>query len=233
MENPGALLRRGVRRVFCAALLVCVAVLGPAGVARAQQEIPPPQGKGPVVVVVSGAMGAAHYLAPAQQIAALGYDVVLLDGNDMKGSQGQTLRAQVQAAQSAPHGTGGKVAVVGFSLGGGEALGYATRWPDLVSGIVAWYPLTTPIRDIPTFVSGIKVPVLMFAGGQDDYKGCCLIGTAQSLGAAATAQNIPLTLVTYPEAGHDFVLEGKDYDPAAAQDSWQRAKAALARYAGQ
>jgi dienelactone hydrolase len=231
MENPVAWARRGARGLG-AVFLICLGVLGSVGMARAQQEIPPPQGKGPVVVVVSGALGAAHYISPAQQIAALGYDVILLDGNAMSGSQGQALMTQVQNAQNAPHGLPGKVAVVGFSLGGGEALAYASRWPDLVSVIVAWYPLTTPIRDIPTFVAGIKVPVLMFAGALDDYKGCCLIGTAQSLGAAAAAQKMPLTVIEYPSAGHDFVIQGKNYDAAAAQDSWQRAKAELAEFSG-
>ncbi len=221
--------RLGMAAWFAASQLLW---LGLAASAQAQQEIPPPQGKGPVVVVVSGALGAAHYEPPAQKIAAMGYDVVLLDGPSLEGSHGQALHDAIVAAQSAAHGQLGKVAVVGFSLGGGMALAYASQWPDLVNGVVAWYPLTTPIKDPSSFVTKIQVPVLMFAGAQDSYEGCCLIATANALAAAAAAANAPLTVVTYPNAGHDFIFEGEDYDPQAAPDSWQRAQAALAKYFG-
>ena len=213
-----------------AAFFFLVLGLSMAAPAKAQQEIPPPQGKGPVVVVVSGAMGAAAYLAPARRIAVLGYDVILVDGNAMKGTQGAALKAVVQNAQNAPHGLPGKVGMVGFSLGGGMALFYASQWPDLVSVIVAWYPATSMIGGIPVFVSKIKVPVLMFAGVEDNYHDCCLITTARQLAVAATAQNAPLQLITYPNAGHDFVLPGVAYAPSAASDSWRRATAELAQY---
>lgn len=197
--------------------------------ALAQQEFPPPQGKGPVVVAVSGRSGAAHYTPLARQIASLGYDVILLDGNDMAENGGQTLMKAVQRARSAPHGISGKVGVVGFSRGGGEALLYATRWPDLVSVIVAWYPATSHLPDATSFVTGIRVPVLMFAGEQDTYKNCCLVGTARALADAAKAQGVPLELFTYPNTPHGF-LEGRNYNPSAASDSWQRAAAKLAQY---
>jgi dienelactone hydrolase len=200
--------------------------------ADAQEEFPPPQGKGPVVVVVSGQMGAAAYRLPAQQIAALGYDVVLLDGNDMIGSQGKALMTAVQKAQSAAHGLPGKVAVVGFSMGGGVALFFATRWADLVSVVVVWYPVTNPNGNMSAFAAVIKVPVLMFAGESDHMQNCCLISTARKIAAAASAAGAPLTLVTYPNVGHDFVLQGSNYDAGAASDSWQRAKAELAQYLG-
>ena len=200
--------------------------------ANAQTEFPPPSGKGPVVVMVSGQSGAAHYEPKAQQVATLGYDVVLIDGNAMEGTHGAALRAAVMVAQNEPHGIPGKVAMVGFSLGGGEELVYATRWPDLVSGMVLWYPLTRIVQDPSTFVAGIKVPVLMFAGGQDNYKNCCLIDKAQAIAAAATQVNAPLQLVTYPEAGHDFNLPGDNYDAAADADSWQKATAKLSQYFG-
>ncbi|MDR3521400.1 MAG: dienelactone hydrolase family protein [Acidocella sp.] len=198
--------------------------------ANAQTEFPPPQGKGPVVVVISGQMGANADWPMAKQIAAMGYDAVLLDGNNMEGDKGQSLHNQIMQAQQAQHGMPGKVAVAGFSLGGGLALFYASHWPDLVNGIVAWYPLTTPIKDAPKFVSTVKVPILMFAGVQDTYKSCCLIATAQAIAAAATQANAPITVVTYPNAQHDFITEGEHYDPADSTDSWQRATAALAGY---
>jgi dienelactone hydrolase len=195
----------------------------------AQQEFPPPQGKGPVVVVVSGREGTASYTPLARRIASLGYDVILLDSNDMVENGSQTLMEAVQRARSAPHGISGKVGVVGFSRGGGEALLYATRWPDLVSVIVAWYPATSHLPDPASFVTGIKVPVLMFAGEQDTYKNCCLITTARALAAAAKAHGVPLELATYPNTEHGF-LKGRNYNASAASDSWQRAAAKLAQY---
>jgi dienelactone hydrolase len=124
----------------------------------------------------------------------LGYDVVLLDGNDMAGSHGEALKAAIGAARNAPHGLPGKVGVVGFSLGGGEALAYASRWPDLVAVVVAWYPATSGIHNLTAFVHGIKVP--MFAGGMDRYKDCCLIEHAEAMAAMASSAGAPLDLIT-------------------------------------
>jgi predicted alpha/beta hydrolase len=65
------------------------AVLAPQ-LATAQEEIPPPSGKGRVVVVLSGATGSGNYRPIANRIAALGYDVVLFDSNAViKGRQGR------------------------------------------------------------------------------------------------------------------------------------------------
>jgi dienelactone hydrolase len=150
----------------------------------------------------------------------------------MEGTHGTGLRAAVQAAQNSPHGIPGKVAVVGFSLGGGEALAYATRWPDLVATIVVWYPLTRIIQDPAEFAAGIRVPVLMFAGEDDTYKDCCLIEKARAIAAAAMLQTASLQLVTYPGAGHDFTFPGDSYNAAADADSWQRATARLAQTLG-
>jgi dienelactone hydrolase len=214
------------------AILAAIACLAATAAAWAQSEFPPPQGKGPVVIVVSGQAGADRYQPMAKQVAALGYDAVLVDGNDMEGSHGQALRAAVEAAQHDAHGLPGRVGVVGFSLGGGEALAYATRWPDLVAAVVAWYPATSSIRNIQSFVRGLKVPALVFAGGMDRYKNCCLIETAEKLAATASASGAPLQVVTYDSAQHDFVFPGRQYDPAAASDSWQRAADQLRRYLG-
>jgi dienelactone hydrolase len=215
-----------------AALFGAVVFVCPCTAANAQEEFPPPQGKGPVVVVVSGQLGAAHYEPPARQIAAMGYDVILLDGNDMEGTHGQALRDAVQKAQSSAHGLPGKVGVVGFSLGGGESLAYAGRWSDLVAVVIAWYPYTSGIHDMAALGRGIKVPVLMFAGESDHYKDCCLIENARKIAAAASEAGTPLELVAYPDTEHDFIFTGRDYNADATADSWQRATAKLAQYLG-
>jgi hypothetical protein len=48
--------------------------------ADAQQEFPPPQGEGRVVVVISGMLGPSHDQSVTRQIAQLGYDAVLFEG---------------------------------------------------------------------------------------------------------------------------------------------------------
>jgi dienelactone hydrolase len=217
--------------VASAAISLILAVTAMSG-ARAQAEFPPPQGKGPVVVVVSGQGGATRMQPAAQKIAEFGYDVFLLDGNDIAGGRWQVLMAAIQQAQKSAHGRPGKVGVVGFSLGGGEALAYASRWADLVSVVVAWYPATSGIRDTTALIRALKVPVLMFAGESDTYKNCCVIATARAIGAAASAEHAPLELVTYPNTQHDFIFEGRDYNASATSDSWQRARSILEQYLG-
>jgi len=209
------------------AALFCLAA---ASAVYAQQEFPPPQGKGRVVVVASGLSGMPHYTTVSREIAALGYDVVLFDGSAMEHTHGEAVKAAITQALQMPHALPGKVAVVGFSAGGGESLYYATQWPDQVAGVVVWYPATTFIRDVPGFASRLKVPVLMFAGEKDTYRNCCLVETARALAAAASAANQPFELVTYPKTDHDFVKDGAHYNAASYADAFQRTAAKLKEY---
>jgi dienelactone hydrolase len=198
--------------------------------AQAQTEFTPPAGKGRAIVAVSGAMGARAYEPAARKLASFGYDVFLLDGNSLVGDQGVGLKAAVDKAQQSPNALPGKAGVVGFSLGGGQVLGYAPRWPDQVAVVVVMYPLTRVFKDIPATVGRIKVPVLMFAGEKDTFRDCCLIETARAFASAAAASNAPLELVTYPNVGHDFIIEGRYYDGKAAEDAWSRTAAMLKQY---
>lgn len=97
------------------------------GEAPAQTAYVPASGKGPAVIVLSGASGPRFYEAFAAALAKEGFYAVLLDGNDVsRDAQGAArLRSAIERAQSAPHVVPGKVAVVGFSLGGGAALVHA------------------------------------------------------------------------------------------------------------
>ena len=209
-----------------------IMVLGLAArAASAQQEFPPPSGKGRVVVVFSGATGPAHYTTATAEIAKLGYDAVLFDGNAIVGTRGAAVKAFILQAQQEPHALPGKVALVGFSLGGGMALIFGTQLPDLVTVAVAWYPLTNVIRDVPSFSSRLKVPVLLLAGEADagtrKDPGCCRIETARDIAAGASAHGLPFELVTYPGAQHDFVYGGEHYDARAYADALQRTAAKL------
>jgi pimeloyl-ACP methyl ester carboxylesterase len=193
----------------------------------AQIEFPPPAGKGHALVAVSGAMGSPAYTPAAKKLASLGYDVFLLDGNDLVGDKGAGLEAAIDKARQSPNALPGKVAAVGFSLGGGQALAYAPSWPDKVAVVVVMYPLTRVYKDVEATVKRIKVPVLMFAGEADEYKDCCRIERAREIAAVAAANHIPLELVTYPGVGHDFMLEGRGFNARAAADAWARTEAKL------
>ena len=200
--------------------------------AHAQTEFEPPSGKGRVVVAVSGASGAGNYQLAAKQVAKFGYDVFLVDGNDLTGDDGTKLKAVVEKAQQSAHALPGKVGVIGFSLGGAYVLGHAVQWPDLVAVAVAMYPLTRTITNMNGYVARFKVPVLVLAGEKDSYHDCCLIETARAMAAAAAERNQQFELVTYPRADHDFIIGGRTYDAIAAPDAWQRTEAKFKQYLG-
>lgn len=212
------------------AVIFILASLAADAVAHAQQEFPPPQGKGRVVVVASGMSGPEHYSTVAREISQMGYDVVLFDGNAMENTHGEGVKTAILQAQQMPHALPGKVAVVGFSLGGGMALYYGTQWPDLVTGVVVWYPATTFIKDVPGFAARLKMPVLMFAGESDTFRDCCLVDKAHILTTAATGAGQPFELITYPKTDHDFVKGGNHYNSQSYSDALQRTAARLKQY---
>ena len=176
-----------------------------------QKEYEPPNGKGRVVVVVSGQTGPSNYAYYAKDLAEKGYYAVLVDGNDfwIKGGGGEALlKGVITRAQQSPRALPGKVAVIGFSRGGASCLTYAARMQELVSAVVVSYPSTRHITNADAFVSQIKVPTLMFAGGRDTYKNCCLIETARKLASAAKTSGgkVMLEVVEYPDAHHGWTI---------------------------
>jgi dienelactone hydrolase len=209
-----------------------------AGPAAAQEEIPPPSGgKAPLVVVFSGATGADNYRVISRQIAALGYDVALFNSNDViKSRRGEALAAAVReaiaGARRLPHAQPGKIGVVGFSLGGGLALGFGSAWSDDVAVVAAWYPLTSEFKNPAVFAGRIKVPVVMFAGTADEYKFCCMIDKARQIESAAKAAHAPFELTVYPGVGHGFSLSGTEYNAPATDDAFAKTAAALKQYLG-
>jgi len=218
-----------------AAFAAVFALLFAVPVAHAQQtsgqEFPPPQGKGRVVVLSSGMSGPAHYIEVAQEIAKLGYDVVLFDGNAEEGTHGDGVKAAIAQALTMPHALPGKVALVGFSLGGGESLYYGSQWGDQVAGIVVWYPANAFIKNLPGFASRQQVPIVVFAGGRDHFRnGCCTATNDQALQAASKAAGKSFDLTVYPDADHDFVKGGANYNAAAYADAIQKTADALKVY---
>jgi len=119
--------------------------------ALTQQEFVPKSGSGRVVVMVSGQTGPGGYMQSAQELADAGFDVVLLDANQLWIKDTQVawtmLKGAITRAQTGSHAQPGKVGVVAYSLGGGVALAYATRMPELVETVVVSYPNTSFIKD--------------------------------------------------------------------------------------
>lgn len=200
----------------------------------AEIYIPAPSGKGHVVIVISGTEGTTAYVDYAAKIAKLGYYTVILDGKDiLAGEPGSDrLHRAIVKAQSSPDALPGKVAVIGFSMGGGGALTYAERRPDLVSNIVAYYPATNfiaKLADMKSYVGKFQVPALVLAGGKDSFRDCCLLATIKDMEATAKELGKPMELVVYPEAGHNFI-KGLDYRAADAEDAFRRTTDALHQY---
>jgi dienelactone hydrolase len=201
-------------------ILLAAAVFVP--YASAQEELPPPQGNGRVVVIISGMGGPKHDREFARAIAGLGYDVALFDGNKMQGQGAESIRSAIAQARQMPHAVPGKVALIGLSLGGGLALAYGSLMPSDVAVDIVWYPATGFFARFPGFARRIRVPVLMFAGESDTYRDCCLIATARAIAAAAAAAQVPFELVTYPETGHDFIAGGSNYNAKSYKDALDR-----------
>jgi dienelactone hydrolase len=204
-----------------------------------QQEYEPPGGKGRAVVVVSGHSGPPNYAYVAKDFAEQGYYAVLVDGNDFwvkSGGSEARLKGVITRSQQSPHTLPGKVAVVGFSRGGASTLTYATRMPELVSAVVVYYPATQHITNPKNFVSQIKVPTLMFAGGRDTYKDCCRIETARKLADAAKKSEgkVMLEVFEYPNAEHGFIIKSsRAWSPTDAADAFRRTLSHLRQYLGE
>jgi dienelactone hydrolase len=200
---------------------------GPAQTAYAPQKTP-----APVVVLISGQSGPNSYQSYAASLADLGYYAVLVAGRDIltPGKEGPVnLRKAIARAQKAPQALPGKVAVVGFSLGGGGALAHAAAWPEQVSMVVAYYPFTSFRAGPVSLVKNFRVPVLLLAAELDRYNNCCLIESALAIAAAAKQGGLPFELVVYPQANHGFNLTtgaagepAKAYRADDAADAWRR-----------
>ena len=52
----------------------------------------------------------------------------------------ENLQPVISAAKSSPHAISGKVALVGFSIGGAGVLKYGVKLKDQVTAVVAYYP---------------------------------------------------------------------------------------------
>jgi dienelactone hydrolase len=174
------------------------------------------------VVLASGLSGPSHYREVAAEIAKLGYDVVLFDGNAEENTRGARVIADIHTALGMPHAVPGKVALLGFSLGGGMELFYATG-PLSASQVavgVFWYPANAFIKNLAGFADRQAVPIFVFAGGKDHFRSdCCTAAHDDELQAAAKSAGKSFELTVYPDADHDFVKGGGHYNDKDYSDA--------------
>jgi dienelactone hydrolase len=213
--------------MFLAMLLTACPLLAELPQAR---EFPARGGQGPTVVVLSGRSCTDLYLSIPIDLAAEGFHVLLFNSTDLWPRE-DAVDVVARLIATARGAEGGRVGVVAFSLGGAPALAVAAaRMPEHVAAVVAWYPATNRVGDVPAFMQAMRVPTLMLAGVRDTYNRCCLIETAREMAAAAALlPSVPFELVEYPDAEHGWNLSDK-WRAADAADGWRRTLDHLRRH---
>ncbi|MBL8309958.1 MAG: dienelactone hydrolase family protein [Burkholderiales bacterium] len=197
-----------------------------------REEIAAKDGKGPAVLIISGQTGPDPRRAYARDVAALGYNVLLVDGNDMLSRTkpaAHNFKDAVSSLLAAPNTTSKKVAVIGFSLGGGALLSHALHQPDVVVAALAVYPFTAWIQNVDGLVGRLQVPLTVLAAGADSYNNCCLIDKAREIEKSAKAKGKAFDMVVYENAEHGYDLTGRNYRHDYTRDTWQRTEAWLKR----
>lgn len=212
--------------MMCFVLSSCAGLAGPA-------RYKPLSGQGPVVLMISGRTGPALYAEFARRLAETGYYVLLYDGNDFPFNQTEDCQAKIHAIIKnetlSSQRPVGKVAVIGYSMGGAVALACAAGMPEEIAGIIAYYPATRFIAHHDACVERFRVPVVVLQGAEDHYFDCCKVETIRDMQKAARKKGRDIELIVYPYAGHGFNLgpmKNKDLD----LDSWQKTIDTLKRY---
>jgi dienelactone hydrolase len=211
-------------RLICA---VCVLAAPGVAVAQTVEYFVPASGKGPAVVLVSGATGVALYQDFGRAIAGLGYVGVLVNGSDVYRQPGdgpEKLVALLASVRSDPRVQSGKVGVIGFSLGGSAVLVNAIDRPEEVAAVVAYYPGASRLPSIPAAARRVAVPTLLIAGEADRFNDCCLIASIREYEAVARASGAAIALVSYKDANHGFNLRGPTFRADDAADAWAKTR---------
>lgn len=147
-----------------------------------------------------------------------------------------TLRADVAAAiaylETQPFVKHGKIATCGFCFGGSTAFVTATL-PGLAAAIPFYGGSIAggfPNGEAPGLadVAEIRVPLLLFFGGKDDY---IPMDAVERIDAALTAAHKEHDVVTYPNVGHAFFRESSDaLNEHEVGDAWTRVRAFLTKH---
>jgi len=210
-------------------------------------EYPAGEGKAPIVLVMQHGPGMDDWQrALADQLAQQGFIAIAADLHSGLGPNGgnydsfegtdEVMRATARIDQNEMQRRykiamewgkklprfNGKVASVGFCMGGGNAFRFAAEVPEL-SATVSFYG-ATPSEDLQ---AKIKAPVLAFYGEDDARVTAAAEPTKTSMGKLGKS----FEYYVYPHATHGF-LEFQDLagNPAATTDSWSRTVAFLRKH---
>jgi carboxymethylenebutenolidase len=215
----------------------------PAGTLKAYLAEPSGTGPFPGVVVIQDALGLSDDIkAQADRFASEGY---LAFAPDLY-SAGGGLRCVLATLGASRSGKGrayddieaarawlagredctGRVALIGFCMGGGFAVMCAPRY-DFAASSVNYGEVP---KDAETALSG-SCPIVGSYGKRDKT----LRGRADRLERALAALNVPHDVKEYPDAGHSFMnrlkvgplgpllpVLGFDFNEEATEDAWRR-----------
>jgi carboxymethylenebutenolidase len=207
---------------------------------RAFIVYPEVKDKAPAVLVIHEIFGLTDWVrGVCDQLAALGYIAIspdLLSGQTIgdvdaaRSAIGQLspdqvtadLRAVAAYVRKLP-AANGRLAVVGFCWGGGQAFRFATNEPELSSAFVFYGP-GPDAADL----ARIQAPVYGFYAENDARIGATLPGTTAEMRAAGKT----FEPVTYPGAGHGFMRAGEAPDATAPNRdaraaAWKRLQSLL------
>lgn len=237
----------------------------------------PANGPGPAVIFAHGCGGLfgktginARETDWAQRLTGLGYSVLMVDSFTPRGVKsmcapanfrGEVYRARPQDLygalaylQAQPFADPGRIALMGWSLGGGAVLNtLRADSPARPAGLapardfqaaVAFYPASCRPERQPGGWSS-RIPLLVLTGDKDVWTP---LPPCEALLSQAAQAGRPVTLHIYPGAYHDFDWPGLAYrerpdfrtrdgvvpivatDPAARTDALTRVPAFLGRY---
>ena len=217
---------------------------------RAALALPARPGPQPAVLVIHEIFGLNDDIRRITgRVADLGYVALAVDLYDMPGPRllcilrtlvglvrgefGRVI-ADLEAARTwlatRPEVDARRTGVVGFCMGGGFALLYATRAPLQVAG--------TFYGDVPSTAEELRgvCPVLGGFGGRDRF----FAPQGARLERLLTELGVPHDVKTYPTAGHSFMSKHEPgvmatvaargpmaagFDAEAEADSWRRIEA--------
>jgi dienelactone hydrolase len=212
-----------------------------------------PDGPGPfpAVVVLHGCAGISGASAgTADQLKAWGYVVLAVDSlgprgisdrcRDLFDEQAIDAYAALKYLSKQSFVDPGRVAVLGYSMGGGSALDAVQRgaintlFPEKFAAAIAYFPWCSGRSAM------VDVPTMILIGAADDWtlaEGCReMVARPHDAGA-------PVDLTVYPGAHHGFNFRENqpgihrfghwaEYNERAATDAWEKVRAFLATNLG-
>jgi carboxymethylenebutenolidase len=118
-----------------------------------------------------------------------------------------------------------KMGVIGWCFGGGWSLQTALLFPDKLDAAVMYYG--QPVTDVATLKT-LKMPLIGFFGEKDMG---ITVADVTAFQEALKQAGVDAEIHEYPDAGHAFAnSSGRNYQAAAATDSWSRTVKFFAKY---